>query len=142
MSYTPENNYGLTDTLDERATILDVLEKAPDIMAWLGKIVVMMDRDKRAAQDELDRSKARTTKAHKEERNMDIIKAYVDDDENVVAAKAKVLKAWEAWKMVSNEFDRIERFYISARKIGSMNDTEMRVLHTRIGAVVTEEIVG
>ena len=137
----PRKMTTIPDDLSERPSVLEVLEKAPAMLAYLATIVVQKRKEFDMAKTKLKVAQAKATIKHSNERNQEIIKAYRDDDEVVKQAEEQVIEAQAAWKIAEIEHEKIYNHFISARKIGGMDDPELHALAgARIkGGIVTDE---
>lgn len=128
----------LPNDLSERPNVLEVLEKAPALLAYRARIVV----DKRMAMDRA-KLKVKALRAaamikHKEERNQELIKAYCDADTGVQSAEEELVVAMSQLKIAELEHERVYNHFISARKVGGMDDAE---LHAIMGSTIRGGVV-
>jgi multidrug resistance efflux pump len=75
---------------------------------------------------------------HKEERNQELIKAYRDADPDVQAAEAELIEATGALKVAELLHEKVYNHFISARKVGGMDDAE---IHALMGSTIRGGVV-
>lgn len=132
--------YKMPEDLSERPNVLEVLEKAPALLAYKARIVVDKRSALKKATMKLKALQAAAKIKYKEERNMELIKAYCDADEDVQKAEVETIEADAALKIAELEHEEIYHHFISARKVGGMDDAELHALRgsTIRGGVVRD----
>jgi len=106
--------------------ILDILESAPALIAAENQKVVEAEQTLAHAEHHLKIAKAAATIRFKDEKNATLTKAYVDTDEEVQAKELAVIAADAAAKIARNRADRVMNEWISARKVASLDERELR----------------
>lgn len=130
----------LPEDLSERPNVLEVLEKAPALLAHKARIVVDKRKALKTAKMRLKSAQAAAKIKYKEERNMELIKAYCDADPDVNKAEIAEIEADAELKVAELEHEEVYNHFISARKVGGMDDAELQALRgsTIRGGVVRD----
>lgn len=130
----------LPEDLSERPNVLEVLEKAPALLAHKARIVVDKRSAYKKAKMRVKAAQAAAKIKYKEERNMELIKAYCDADQDVKDAEIAEIEADAALKIAELEHEEVYNHFISARKVGGMDDAELQALRgsTIRGGVVRD----
>ena len=127
--------------LSERASVLEILEKAPALLAYRATIVAQKDAAHRRAKHEVEIQKAMARIVHKEERNAELIKAHCDNEAEVKTAVRAEIRTRTDLEIARIEHHRVDDLFISARKVASMDGRELAALRgsTVAGSAVKDD---
>lgn len=105
--------------------ILEILEQAPALMASQSVKVTELEKEHRTIKARLSASRNYFTIKHKDEKNATLTAAFVENEEEVKSLVVQEIQKDAEVKIAKIRFEEIENQWISARKLGGMNQSEL-----------------